>query len=78
MATDHTVGAPPSRGSTILVNIGCTRNSSSADRNSVVANSAGASRKAAGASCGIGAVGSRVVIGSSSSAGPEAILGGCR
>ena len=28
MATDHTAGAPPSRGSTILVNIGCTANSS--------------------------------------------------
>ena len=35
MATDHTVGAPPSCGNTILVNIGCTANSSSADRKSV-------------------------------------------
>jgi hypothetical protein len=32
MATDHTPGAPPSRGSTILVNIGCTANSSAALR----------------------------------------------
>ena len=32
MATDHTAGAPPSRGSTILVNIGCTANSSAALR----------------------------------------------
>ena len=32
MATDHTDGVPPSFGSTILVNIGCTANSSAADR----------------------------------------------
>src|SRR5712671_932593 len=32
MATDHTDGAPPRRGSTILVNIGCTANSSAAAR----------------------------------------------
>ena len=32
MATDHTAGVPPSFGSTILVNIGCTANSSAADR----------------------------------------------
>ncbi len=32
MATDHTCGAPPSRGSTILVNIGCTANKSAALR----------------------------------------------
>ncbi len=32
MATDHTDGAPPKRGSTILVNIGCTMNSSAALR----------------------------------------------
>src|SRR5882724_6934418 len=30
MATDHTDGAPPNRGSTILVNIGCTANNSAA------------------------------------------------
>ena len=30
MATDHTAGVPPKRGSTILVNIGCTRNRSAA------------------------------------------------
>ncbi len=30
IATDHTAGAPPSRGSTILANIGCTANSSAA------------------------------------------------
>ena len=32
IATDHTAGEPPSRGSTILVNSGCTENSSSALR----------------------------------------------
>src|SRR3954463_16356711 len=32
MATDQTDGVPPSRGSTILVNIGCTANSSAAER----------------------------------------------
>ena len=32
MATDHTAGVPPSFGSTILVNIGCTANSSAADK----------------------------------------------
>src|SRR5215813_1954161 len=32
MATDQTCGAPPSRGSTILVNIGCTANRSAALR----------------------------------------------
>jgi hypothetical protein len=37
MATDHTVGAPPSFGSTILVIIGCTTNRSNADRNAVAA-----------------------------------------
>jgi hypothetical protein len=31
MATDHTDGEPPSRGSTILVNIGWTANKSAAD-----------------------------------------------
>ncbi len=30
IATDHTDGEPPSRGSTMRVNIGCTENSSSA------------------------------------------------
>jgi len=30
MATDHTDGAPPKRGSTSLVNIGCTMNKSEA------------------------------------------------
>ena len=30
MATDHTAGEPPSRGSTIFVNNGCTENSNSA------------------------------------------------
>ncbi len=30
MATDQTAGAPPRRGSTILVNIGCTANRSAA------------------------------------------------
>jgi len=35
MATDHTVGAPPNWGSTILVNIGCTANNNNADRKSV-------------------------------------------
>ncbi len=32
MATDHTAGAPPRRGITILVNIGCTANKSAALR----------------------------------------------
>src|SRR4051812_16602127 len=32
IATDHTDGEPPKRGSTILVNIGCTANSSAAER----------------------------------------------
>jgi hypothetical protein len=35
MATDHTAGEPPRRGSTILVNIGCTANSSAAERKMV-------------------------------------------
>jgi hypothetical protein len=35
MATAHTDGAPPSRGITILANMGCTENSSMADTNSV-------------------------------------------
>jgi hypothetical protein len=30
MATDHTDGAPPNRGSTSFVNIGCTMNNSEA------------------------------------------------
>jgi hypothetical protein len=30
MATDHTAGEPPRRGSTIFVNNGCTENSNSA------------------------------------------------
>ena len=30
MATDHTYGAPPNRGSTSFVNIGCTMNNSEA------------------------------------------------
>ena len=30
MATDHTDGEPPSRGSTMRVNIGCTANKRSA------------------------------------------------
>jgi hypothetical protein len=37
MATDHTAGAPPSRGSTILANIGWIENSSSAETNRVAA-----------------------------------------
>jgi hypothetical protein len=37
MATDHTAGAPPNRGSIIFVNIGCTPNSSIAEMNSVPA-----------------------------------------
>src|SRR3954466_1455883 len=43
MATDHTDGAPPSRGSTILVNIGCTANSSAALRK-IAAISVGSSK----------------------------------
>ncbi len=35
MATDHTAGAPPRRGSTIFVNIGWTTNSSAALTNTV-------------------------------------------
>ena len=37
IATDHTAGAPSSRGSTILANMGCTENRSSAERNKVPA-----------------------------------------
>ena len=35
MATAHTADEPPSRGSTILANIGCTENNKSAERNVV-------------------------------------------
>jgi hypothetical protein len=35
MATDHTAGEPPRRGSTILVNIGWTLNRRKAERKSV-------------------------------------------
>ena len=64
MATDHTVGAPPSRGSTILANIGWMANSSRAERNSVTANSSGASRAAPcmASAGGRETVGSKVVI----------------
>jgi hypothetical protein len=55
MATDHTMGAPPSLGSTILANIGCTRNSNSAERSSVAANSAGAKRSKPAAAFGVDA-----------------------
>jgi hypothetical protein len=48
MATDHTDGAPPSFGKTILVNIGWTANSNNAETNSVVANNIGAMRRANG------------------------------
>ena len=40
MDTAHTDGEPPSCGSTIRANIGCTENSSIADRNSVPENTA--------------------------------------
>ena len=56
-------GAPPSRGSTILVNIGCTANSSSAETNSVVAKSAGASRIAPDVPAAVDAAGPRMVMG---------------
>jgi hypothetical protein len=32
MATDHTAGEPPNRGSTIFVNMGCTANNNAALR----------------------------------------------
>src|SRR6185312_1395643 len=48
MATDQTDGDPPSRGSTILVNIGWTANSRSAEKNSVAANKTGADRRSNG------------------------------
>ncbi len=38
MATDQTDGAPPNRGSTNFVNIGCTRNKSAALRMTVAVN----------------------------------------
>src|SRR6266567_6252477 len=38
IATDHTEGEPPSRGSTILVNIGSIRNKSAALRNMAAMN----------------------------------------
>ena len=60
MAVDQTDGEPPSLGSTILVNIGCTANSSSAETNSTPANSAAAMRESrAGAQARAGAVVSR-------------------
>jgi hypothetical protein len=37
MLVFHTAGDPPSRGSTILVTIGCTRNNSPALKNNVAA-----------------------------------------
>ena len=40
MATDHTAGDPPSCGSTILVNIGCTANRSAALRKIAVVKAA--------------------------------------
>ena len=40
MATDQTDGEPPSRGSTMRVNIGCTANSSSALVNTAAVNTA--------------------------------------
>src|SRR3974390_552410 len=67
MATDHTAGAPPSRGRIILVNIGCTLNSSNAEMNSVKAYSAGTSAKNADCAASFGDDGeelrSREVIG---------------
>jgi hypothetical protein len=62
MAADQTMEAPPSLGSTILANIGCTRNSNSAERNSVAGNSAGASRSKPAAAFGVDATRSRMVI----------------
>ncbi len=40
MATDHTDGEPPSRGSTMRVNMGCTANNSSALVNTAAVNTA--------------------------------------
>src|SRR6516162_5259162 len=48
IATDHTAGAPPSFGKTILVNIGWTANSSMAETKSVTANSVGMARRMSG------------------------------
>ena len=62
MATDHTFGAPPSRGNTILVNIGCTANSKNADRKSETAYSHGAARSVPGIACAGTMVWSSVVI----------------
>ena len=45
MAVDQTDGEPPSLGSTILVNIGWTANSSSAETNSTAANSPATKRR---------------------------------
>src|SRR5215475_9372085 len=48
MATDHTCGAPPNRGSTILVNIGCTANMSAALRKMAPVRAASISRSEEG------------------------------
>src|SRR5262245_21012803 len=47
MATDHTDGAPPKRGSTNLVNIGCTRNNSEALSTMAAMNVANSKERAA-------------------------------
>src|SRR2546430_11526335 len=46
MATDHTDGAPPKRGSTNFVNIGCTMNKSEALRMMGATNVASSKRRA--------------------------------
>src|SRR4051794_4536139 len=48
MATDHTEGEPPKRGSTILVNIGCTANSRAAERKIAAPKAGNSSAGAAG------------------------------
>src|SRR6516225_2303839 len=55
IATDHTCGAPPNRGSTILVNIGCTANMSAALRKMAPVRAASISRGEDGVGAGAGA-----------------------
>ena len=64
MATAHTDGEPPSTGSTILANIGCTENSSSAERKVVAVYAQSTKLEPSGAAGGAG-VGVRSILASS-------------
>jgi hypothetical protein len=61
MATDHTDGAPPKRGSTNFVNIGCTMNKSEALRMMGATNVANSKRRAVVA-LGVGAFSERSAV----------------